>query len=122
MIKKYNIKVNGTIYEVEVEECGNDNTARKPAVNSSPSESKKTEPTVSADQANGESLKAPMPGIILKVNVKPGDTVKQGNVLLVLEAMKMENDIVAPRDCVISSVPVSQGNSVDTGAPLVYFN
>lgn len=60
-----------------------------------------------------------MPGNILKVMVKPGDSVKRGQVLLILEAMKMENEIVAPKDGVVQSVGVNEGNTVDTGASLV---
>ena len=60
-----------------------------------------------------------MPGNILKVNVKTGDTVKSGTVLVVLEAMKMENEIMAPKDGTVTQVLVSKGSTVDTGAPLV---
>ena len=67
----------------------------------------------------GEAVTAPMPGTILKVNVKVGDTVKSGTVLCVLEAMKMENEIMAPKDGTVTQVVVSKGSSVDTGAPLV---
>ena len=63
-----------------------------------------------------------MPGNILKVNVKAGDTVKQGDVLVVLEAMKMENDIQAAQDGTIAAVHVSQGQTVETGDPLVSFS
>ena len=63
-----------------------------------------------------------MPGSIVKVNVKPGDALKKGDVILVLEAMKMENDITAPSDCTIASVNVNQGASVSTGDVLVTFN
>ncbi len=67
----------------------------------------------------GEKIAAPMPGTILKVNVAQGDKVKAGQVLIVLEAMKMENEILAPRDGVVSQVVTSKGSSVDTGAALV---
>ena len=60
-----------------------------------------------------------MPGNILKVNVTNGQAVKEGDVLVVLEAMKMENEIMAPKDGTVTQVVVSKGSSVDTGAPLV---
>ena len=60
-----------------------------------------------------------MPGTILSVNVKAGDSVKAGDVLAILEAMKMENEIMAPHDGVVAAVHVNKGESVDTGAPIV---
>ena len=63
-----------------------------------------------------------MPGTIVKINVKAGDAVKKGDVFLVLEAMKMENDITSPADCTIASVNVSQGASVSTGDILITYN
>ena len=67
----------------------------------------------------GEAVNAPMPGNILKVNVREGEAVKAGTVLVVLEAMKMENEIMAPKDGTVTQVLVSKGSTVDTGAPLV---
>jgi glutaconyl-CoA decarboxylase len=67
----------------------------------------------------GEAVSAPMPGTILKVNVKVGDAVKAGTVLCVLEAMKMENEIMAPKAGTVTQVLATKGGSVDTGAPLV---
>ena len=82
---------------------------------------KKVETPVAAPVVTGagEAINAPMPGNILKVNVKPGDAVKSGTVLVVLEAMKMENEIMAPKDGTVTQVLVSKGSTVDTGAPLV---
>ena len=67
----------------------------------------------------GDPVNAPMPGNILKVNVTAGQAVKSGDVLCVLEAMKMENEIMAPKDGTVTQVLVSKGSNVDTGAPLV---
>ena len=71
-----------------------------------------------AAAANGEKIESPMPGSILKVNVANGQAVKQGDVLMILEAMKMENEIMAPIDGTIASLSVSQGSTVDSGSLL----
>ncbi len=76
-------------------------------------------PAPAAVTGAGEAVNAPMPGTILKVNVTQGQAVKEGDVLLVLEAMKMENEILAPKAGSVTQVLVSKGSSVDTGAPLV---
>ena len=112
-MRKFIVNVNGNSYEVEVEEVSSNGAA--PIVQSAPvvNEAKKSAPS------NGTSINAPMPGNILKINVKPGDKVKSGDVLVVLEAMKMENDIVAPNDATVSEVLTSVGSSVDTGDALV---
>jgi glutaconyl-CoA decarboxylase len=68
---------------------------------------------------SGEPVTSPMPGTILKVNVNVGDAVKAGQVLMVLEAMKMENEIPSPRDGKVAQLLVSKGSTVDTGAPLL---
>lgn len=64
-------------------------------------------------------MNSPMPGTVLKINVSAGQAVKKGDLLIVLEAMKMENEILSPRDGSVAQVVVSQGSTVDTGAPLV---
>ena len=71
-----------------------------------------------AAPAGGESVNSPMPGTILAVNVKAGDAVKKGDVLMILEAMKMENEICAPCDGTVSAVSVNQGATVETGTVL----
>lgn len=102
-MRKYRVNVNGNAYEVEIEEItGTASTAP-------------SAPTVPAE---GEVISAPMPGNILAVNVKAGDAVKKGQVLMILEAMKMENEIVCPRDGTVVSVSVSKGAAVETGAAL----
>ena len=105
-MKQYNVTVNGVTYEVLVEEVG--------AVAATPAAAAPV-----AAPADGVSVKAPMPGTIMKINVAVGDKVKKGDIVCVLEAMKMENDICAPEDGVVSSVEVSQGASVATDAVVV---
>ena len=124
-MKKYNIKVNGVSYEVEVEEVGGNtaaasNVAPKAAV-AAPA-APQAAPSTATSSAGASSITSPMPGTIVKVNVKQGDSIKKGDVVVVLEAMKMENDITAPADCTISSVNVNQGASVSTGDILVTYN
>jgi glutaconyl-CoA/methylmalonyl-CoA decarboxylase subunit gamma len=129
MIKKYNITVNGNTYEVEVEEVGTSSSSQvsRPIVAQTPQpqpvpQQQKVEPApqVSSIQG-GDIVNAPMPGTINDVKVKPGDSVKKGQVLLILEAMKMENEIMAPADGVVASVNVSKGSSVSAGDVLVAF-
>lgn len=131
-MKKYNIKVNGVSYEVEVEEVGGNNSTASnftaPTINtkdSAPASAPVQAPVaapVASGNAGKNTINSPMPGTIVKINVKQGDSLKSGDVILVLEAMKMENDITAPQDCVISSVNVSQGAAVATGDILVTYN
>lgn len=125
-MKKYNIKVNGIQYEVEVEEVGGGpGSAYSPAV-STPSPTVQQTPakptpaptaSAKADEVSEGALKmeAPMPGTILEVKVAPGDSVVEGQILLLLEAMKMENEIMSPRAGVVDAVAVVKGASVNTG-------
>ena len=111
-MKKYRVNVNGTAYEVEIEEMtGAPAAAPVTAPAAAPA------PTPAAGGA-GERINAPMPGNILAVNVVAGDTVKKGQVLMVLEAMKMENEIMAPRDGKVTAVAVAKGAAVESGALL----
>ncbi len=118
MAKKYIVTVNGTGYEVIVEEAALGATfntapaaAPAPAVAPAPAAA----PAPVAAPADGLKITAPLPGNILRVNVSAGAAVKSGDVLCVLEAMKMENDIVAPQDGTVVSVSATQGSSVNTG-------
>ena len=109
-MKKYRVNVNGTVYEVELEEITGSAPAAAPTV-----------PAAAAARttaAGGERICAPMPGNILSVNVAAGDAVKKGQVLMILEAMKMENEIMAPCDGTVTSVSVTKGAAVESGALL----
>ena len=128
-MKTYNITVNGVTYTVEVEEVGAGAPAAAPVAApaaapvapKAPAAAPKAAPKASG-AAGAVSVKAPMPGNIMKVNVKAGASVKKGDVLIVLEAMKMENDICAPQDGTVASVEVAQGATVETDAVLVTLN
>ena len=109
-MKKYRVNVNGTSYEVEIEEM-----TGAPAA--APVSAPAAAPAPAASGA-GEAINAPMPGNILAVNVTAGDSVKKGQVLMVLEAMKMENEIMAPRDGKVTAVAVAKGAAVESGALL----
>lgn len=116
-MKKYNVNVNGTNYEVVIEEVnGAEIAAAAPAA--APAPAPVAAPAPAAAPAGGETVNAPMPGNILAVNVTAGQAVKKGDVLLVLEAMKMENEIMSPVDGTVTSVAVTKGATVETGAVL----
>lgn len=108
-MKKYRVTVNGVPYEVELEELTG--TAPVPAPAAAPA------PPPPAP-AGGEQVSAPMPGTILSVNIAVGDSVKRGQVLMILEAMKMENEIMCPRDGRITAIQTSKGAAVESGTPL----
>ena len=115
-MKTYRVNVNGTTYEVTLEDItgtGAQAPAAAPAPASAPAPA-----AAPAPSAGGTEMKSPMPGTILSVNVKPGDSVKSGQVLMVLEAMKMENEIMAPCDGTVSQVLVNQGATVESGTLL----
>ena len=111
-MRKYRVTVNGTVYEVELEEI----TGAAPATPSPPAE--KPAPAPAAPAGEGERITSPMPGTILSVNVIPGQSVRKGDVLMILEAMKMENEIMCPRDGVVASVQAAKGAAVESGTLL----
>lgn len=119
-MKKYNVTVNGTAYEIVLEVV--DAADVKVAPKAAPVVEEKKEAPVAAPAAapaaGGVTVNAPMPGTILSVNVQNGAVVKKGDVLMILEAMKMENEIMSPADGTIASISVQNGASVDTGAVL----
>ena len=137
-MKTYLITVNGVTYEVQAEEVrGNQQViqqviqqpapqpvaapqpAPQPAPAPAPQPAAAPKEAPKALPTGGTQITSPMPGSIFKVNVKPGDFVKRGDVVIILEAMKMENEIFAADDAVVVSVEVKEGATVDTGDVLV---
>ena len=123
-MRRFNVTVNGVSYDVVVEEVGAE--AQTPVAAPAPvAAAPKAAPAVKAfptAAAGAVAVKAPMPGTIMKVNVTVGQAVKKGDVLCVLEAMKMENDISAPQDGVVASVNVQKGAGVQGEEVLVTLN
>lgn len=133
---KYEVTLNGKTYEIEVEEGKAivlDERAAAPVAPAAPAPASAPAPAApaaaaapapapaaSAPAGSGTPVNAPLPGTILSVNVSNGQTVKAGEVLVVIEAMKMENEIMAPSDGTVTSVAVSKGQSVESGTALVY--
>ena len=121
-MKYYNITVNGVAYSVSVEEtaAGAAPVAAPVAPKAAPAPA--AAPKAAAGAAGAVTVKAPMPGNILDVKVKAGASVKAGDVLVILEAMKMENEIVAPQDGTVASINVNKGDTVNSGDVLVSMN
>ncbi len=117
-MREFIVKVDGRSYRVEVEEVGTAGGGVKAPKEAS---AVKVPAAKAADRpkAAAGSIYAPLPGTILQVNVNPGDNVKRGEVLLVLEAMKMQNEIISPADGTITAVNVAVGQQVDKDLPLV---
>ena len=119
-MKNYRITVNGTAYDVAVEELG---AGAAPAAVAAPAPVAAAAPAPAAPAAAGSiEVAAPMPGKILNVKAGVGTAVKKGDVILILEAMKMENDVVAPEDGTVASINVSAGDAVEAGDVLATFN
>lgn len=132
-MKKFIVNVNGKSYEVEVEEVGGSAQTVvsapaaqpvQPKAQVAPAQTAPAAPKAEAKPAQAvpqgaEVVEAPMPGTILDIKVNQGDMVKKGQVLLILEAMKMENEIMASRDGKVTAINTSKGSSVNVGDPLV---
>ncbi len=123
-MKNYRITVNGKTYDVTVEETG----ASAPAapIAAAPAPAAKAAPAAApaapAAPAGAEKVTSPMPGTVLAVKVADGQSVKKGETVVLLEAMKMENEIPAPRDGVVASISVNKGSSVQAGDLLISLN
>ena len=133
-MKRFNVTVNGVVYDVVVEEVGGAAPATpvQPATPAQPVQQaqpvqpaqpvQQAQPAQPAGTAGALEVKAPLQGTIMKVMVKPGDAVKKGTPVCVIEALKMENDVVAPADGTIASVNVKSGDSVKTDEVLLTMN
>ena len=128
-MKNLKITVNGKSYDVQVEEVGAASAAAPAqtvaAASAAPAAVPDAAPAPAPAAApaaggEGEKIECPMSGTVLKIPVSAGQSVKRGDILLILEAMKMENEIFAPRDGVVTSVDVSAGETVDSGKVLMY--
>jgi len=129
-MKNYTITVNGNVYEVTVEEgfTGAASAPKAAAPKAAPAAAPKAAPApaaapaAQAGAAGAVAVTAPMPGKILAVKANAGQAVKKGDVIMVLEAMKMENDIVAPQDGTVASINAAAGDAVEAGATLATLN
>ena len=126
-MRKFNITVNGVSYEVEVEEVAAGSASAPAAPVAAAPAAVKAAPAApaaapKATAVAGTKINAPMPGTVLDVKVAAGKAVKKGDILLILEAMKMENEILAPADATVAQVLVSKGASVSSGDVLCVLN
>lgn len=130
-MKRFNVTVNGVAYDVTVEEIGGAAPAPVAAPVAAPAPAAApvaaapapaAAPAAPAGAAGSIEVKAPLQGTVMKVLVKPGDSVKKGSPVCVIEALKMENDVPAPADGVIASINVKSGDSVKTDEVLLTMN
>ncbi len=135
-MKRFNVTVNGKAYAVEVEEvgAGQGGFTYQPVQQAAPAQAAVTvqQPQAAPEQpkaapvpkapsgpVSGETISAPMPGTILDIKVTEGQSIKAGDILVILEAMKMENEIVSPKDGIINGIHIDKLSAVSTGDPLV---
>jgi biotin carboxyl carrier protein len=118
-MKNYTITVNGVPYNVTVEEGTSTAPVQAPVATPAPAPVATPAPKAEPASAGSVPVDAPMPGNILDVKVSNGASVKAGDVLVILEAMKMENEIVAPQDGTVASINVNKGDTVEAGQTLV---
>ena len=132
-MKRFNITVNGKTYDVQVDEIGGNTSVAVPAPAVAPAPAATPAPAAAPAPvatpapapapapvaSSGVTVSAPMPGNILDVKVAVGDTVTEGQVLVILEAMKMENEIVAPESGTVTAVHIQKGDTVESGTALV---
>lgn len=138
-MRKFVVNVNGNSYEVEVEEVGGAPVsspvarpvqpvsapapvAAAPAAAPAPAPAAKPAAPVPSGAEGAIKITAPMPGTILDIKVKPGDSVSKGTLVIILEAMKMENEILAPQDATVASVNVTKGQQVNSGDVMLTLN
>ena len=125
-MKKFNVTVNGNAYEVEVEEIGAAAPAAAPAPVAAPAAAPvaaaPAAPAAAGAATGAADVTCPMPGTIVDIKVKAGDAVKAGDVLVIFEAMKMENEIQAAADGTVAAVYVNKGDSVESGQVLLAMN
>lgn len=114
-MKKYKVNVNGTNYEIGIELMSEQEAAA--SKQAAPAQAQPAQAPAAPVSGDGEQIKCPMPGTILDVRVSEGQSVKKGDILVILEAMKMENEIMAPCDGTVSSV-IAKGTSAQTGTVL----
>lgn len=126
-MKNYTITVNGNVYDVTVEEKGGaapvaTPAASAPAAAPAPKAAAPKAPAAPAGDAGSVEVNAPMPGKILSIKASAGQAVKKGDVILLLEAMKMENEVVAPADGTVATINVGSGDMVEAGDVLATMN
>ena len=117
--KLLSVNVNGANYQVELENALENAPAAAPVQAPTPAAPAAAAPAAKAPAGAGEKVNSPLPGVIVEVSVKEGQAVKAGQKVAVLEAMKMENEIPAPKDGTITAIHVQKGDSILEGAPVV---